>query len=86
MAFQWVQKHHAIDMEENLALQHQLRTTRTTIEELNKNRSDYGDEIMRLQSKLSLAKAYMRDANTPLCHAECKANLTRFKECKSLVV
>lgn len=67
-------------------MQHQLKPTRITIEELKKNINDYDNEIMRLQSKLSLAKAYVGEVDTQLSHAKHKTYLIGFKECKSLVV
>lgn len=73
MIFQWIQKHYAIDIEENLSLQHQLKAAKITIEGLEKTKNDYSNEILRLQSKLSLAKSCMGQTDTWLRHAECKA-------------
>lgn len=86
MAFQSVQKYRVAKMEENLSLQSWLKVARITIEELKKNRNDYSDKIKRLQSKLSLVKAYVGAANTQLRHVKCKAYGIMFKECKSLAV
>lgn len=73
-------------MEENLSLHHQLRAAKITIEDLKKHRDDYCGEIMTLQSKLSLAKAYMGEADTQPHHAKHKAYLALFEECKSLAL
>lgn len=56
------------------------------IKELNKSRDDYGDEIMRLQNKLSLAEAYVGAIDTRLRHAEKKAYEDGFNDYITLVV
>lgn len=64
VAFHWVQSCHAIEMEENLSLQNQLKAVRITIEWSKKSNNDCGDKIMSLQSKISLAEVHAGATDT----------------------
>lgn len=74
-----------VDLEENLSLQNQLMVARITIDGLKKNINDYVEEVMRLQSKLSLVKTHVGAIDTQLRHAERKAYEAGFEDCKLLV-
>lgn len=75
-----------MDMEENLSLQNQLKATWITINSLKDKVNNYGNEIIRLHGRTTLAEACMGAMETHHCHAESKGYKAGFEDCKLLVV
>lgn len=58
---------------ENISLCNQLKVPKITIDGLKRSNDCYGNEILKLQSKASLAKTYAGAVETQLRHAKSEA-------------
>lgn len=81
-----VQRIRAEETQEAMFLKDKLKVAKRTIEGLKDEADRHGQEVQMLQSKLSMSKAQLSQADTRLWRVKRMDYETKFNECQALAV